>query len=445
MKTFYIEQFGCRATQADGAAIERQLRDRGFSAAGEPAAADVVIVNTCTVTAAADSQARDAVRKIHAKNPHARVIVTGCYAQRAPEELAALPGVSWVVGNSHKPEIPWLVHAMAGETTSHRADGFIPSSALGQEKLSLLHAPAKILTGDIFAQTAFLAAPVVGGEGNHTRPVVKIQDGCDSRCAYCVIPFVRGRSRSLAPGAIIEEIARLNSAGYREIVLSGINLGTYGRDLSPRVELIELLRRVLDETGVERLRMSSIEPMDVTEELIALFASSERMAQHFHMPLQSGCDRVLAAMHRWYRAEHYARRVELIREQLPDAAIGADVIAGFPGETDAEHAETVAFIERLPVSYLHVFSFSKRPGTQAAELANQVAVPEVKNRARELRALGEVKAAEFRRSQVERELRVLTLRDEREFAETTPALSSNYLRVDVRGEFAANEWVDVTV
>jgi len=185
--------------------------------------------------------------------------------------------------------------------------------------------------------------------------------------------------------------------------------------------------------------------MDVAEELIALFRSSERMAQHFHMPLQSGCDRVLGAMHRWYRAEHYARRAELIRERLPEAAIGADVIAGFPGETDAEHAETVAFIERLPVSYLHVFSFSKRPGTQAAELANQVAVPEVKNRARELRALGEVKAAEFRRSQVERELRVLTLRDEREFAETTPALSSNYLRVDVRGEFAANEWVDVII
>jgi threonylcarbamoyladenosine tRNA methylthiotransferase MtaB len=249
----------------------------------------------------------------------------------------------------------------------------------------------------------------------------------------------------LEPARVVEEIARLSASGYREIVLSGINLGTYGRDLSPRVELIELLRRILRETGVERLRISSIEPMDVTEELIAMFASSERMAQHFHMPLQSGCDRVLAAMHRWYRAEHYARRVELIRERLPDAAIGADVIAGFPGETDAEHAETVAFIERLPFSYLHVFSFSQRPGTRAAELGNQVPAPVVKNRGRELRALGEVKAREFRRSQVGRELRVLTLRDEREFAETTPALSSNYLRVGVRGKFAANEWMDVTI
>src|SRR6202035_287775 len=157
----------------------------------------------------------------------------------------------------------------------------------------------------IFEQRALLAAPVIGGEGKHTRPVVKIQDGCNSRCAYCVIPFVRGRSRSLQPDTVIGEIARLSASGHREIVLSGINLGTYGRDLSPRVELIELLRRVLDETCVERSRISSIEPMDVTEELIALFASSARMAQHCHMPLQSGCDRVLAAMHRWYRAEHY--------------------------------------------------------------------------------------------------------------------------------------------
>jgi threonylcarbamoyladenosine tRNA methylthiotransferase MtaB len=445
MRTFYIEQFGCRATQADAAAIERQLRERGFAAASESACADVVIVNTCTVTAAADAQARDAIRKLHARNPAARVIATGCYAQRAPEELAALPGVSWVVGNSHKPEIPWLVDSLADGAAGRSAIGFVPASVLGEEKLSLLHGPAKILTGDIFEQRALSAAPVVGGEGNHTRPVVKIQDGCNSRCAYCVIPFVRGRSRSLEAAQVIDEIARLSASGYREIVLSGINLGMYGRDLTPRVELIELLRRILGETSVERLRISSIEPMDVTEELIALFASSERMAQHFHMPLQSGCDRVLAAMHRWYRAEHYARRVELIRERLPDAGIGADVIAGFPGETDVEHAETVAFIRALPFSYLHVFSFSERPGTRAAELANQVPVPEVKNRARELRALGEEKSKEFRRSQVGRELQVLTLRDQKNSAETTPALSSNYLQMRVRGKFAANTWLDVTM
>ena len=443
--SFFIKQFGCRATQADATAIERQLRDRGFAAASEAACADVVIVNTCTVTAAADAQARDAIRKLHTRNPAARVIATGCYAQRAPEELAALPGVAWVVGNSHKPEIPWLVDSIRRGPAGNGANGFVPASALGDENFSLLQGPAKILSGNIFEQRVLLGAPVVGGEGNHTRPVVKIQDGCNSRCAYCVIPFVRGRSRSLPAEQVIEEIARLSSVGYREIVLSGINLGTYGRDLSPRVELIELLGRILDQTGVERLRISSIEPMDVTEELIALFAMSERMAQHFHMPLQSGCDRVLAAMYRWYRAEHYERRIELIRERLPDAAIGADVITGFPGETDAEHGETVAFVERLPFSYLHVFSFSQRPGTRAAALANQVPAPVVKRRGRELRALGEKKRREFRRSQGGRVLRVLTLRKTKDSPGTTPALSSNYVQLQVQSEIPPNEWVSVRI
>jgi threonylcarbamoyladenosine tRNA methylthiotransferase MtaB len=445
MATFHIEQFGCRATQADAAAIERQLREQGLAPASEAACADVVIVNTCTVTSAADAQARDAVRKLHARNPAVRIIVTGCYAQRAPEDLAALPGVSWVVGNSHKPEIPRLANALLNENDRQSEKSFLPASVLTGDSLSLLHGPAKILTGNIFEQSTLLAAPVFGGEGNHTRPVVKIQDGCNSRCAYCVIPFVRGRSRSLPAAQVIAEIARLSTAGYREIVLSGINLGTYGRDLSPRVELLDLLRRILDETGVERLRISSIEPMDVTDDLIALFACNDRMAQHFHMPLQSGCDRVLAAMHRWYRAAHYARRVDLIRERLPDAAIGADVIAGFPGETDAEHAETLAFIERLPFSYLHVFSFSRRPGTQAAQLSGQVPAHLVKDRARELRALGDVKKKQFRRLQVGRELRVLTLRDAHNSSDATPALSTNYLQVRVYGKCPPNTWRNVLI
>ena len=444
MKTFHIQQFGCRATQADGAAIERQLRERGLSAAGEASAADVVVVNTCTVTAAADAQARDAVRKLHTQNPAARLIVTGCYAQRAPEEVAALPGVAWVVGNSHKPEIPWLAESVAGAESEGRASGFVSSAVLAAGGLSLQDGPAKILTGDIFAQSAMLAAPVVGGEGNHTRPVVKIQDGCNSRCAYCVIPFVRGRSRSLPAGKVVEEIARLSNAGYREVVLSGINLGMYGQDLAPKVNLIELLQRILDETGIDRVRISSIEPMDVTEELIALFAANERMAQHFHMPLQSGCDRVLKAMHRWYRAEHYARRVELIRKKLPDAGIGADLIAGFPGETDAEHAETMAFIERLPFTYLHVFSFSERPGTRAAGMSAKVAAEKIKTRARALRALGERKASEFRRAQAGRIVSALTLHAKKGEV-GTPALASNYLRLTVRQKLAANEWVDIAV
>jgi threonylcarbamoyladenosine tRNA methylthiotransferase MtaB len=456
MPTFFIEQFGCRATQADGAALERQLLDRGCSSASTAAAADIVVINTCTVTASADAQARDAIRKLHAANPSVRVIVTGCYAQRAPEELAALPGVSWVVGNSHKPQIPDLVDSLSTAASAESPSNFFPAAALHSDSTVPFHsfvgaqhaAPqlGKILTGNIFDRTEFLSAPVLGGEGNHTRPTLKIQDGCNSRCSYCVIPFVRGKSRSLPPEAVIRKIQHLSKAGYREIVLSGINLGTYGRDLSPRVEFEDLLRRILDKTSVERLRVSSIEPLDVTQDLVDLFASTDRIAQHFHMPLQSGSDRILAAMHRWYRAEHYARRVELIHERLPHATIGADVITGFPGETEDDHAATLGFIERLPFTYLHVFSFSKRPGTKAAALSNEVPGATIKRRARELRALGESKAATFRCSQLGRTLRLLTLRrgDDPD-PHSTPALSSNYLKVRLSGNHPANSWFDVLI
>jgi len=442
MPAFHIEQFGCRATQADGAAIERQLRNRGFSPAIDSASADVVVINTCTVTSSADTQARDAIRKLHAHNPAARIVVTGCYAQRAPQELAALPGVTWVVGNSHKPQIPELVSALAIQSRS-ASSNFLPLANLAHAPSPLLHEPAQILTGNIFDHTELLAAPVLGGEGHHTRPTLKIQDGCNLRCSYCVIPFVRGKSRSLPPAIVISEIQRLSQSGYREIVLSGINLGTYGRDLSPRVEFESLLLRILDETSVERLRISSIEPQDVTQDLVELFVANDRIAQHFHMPLQSGSDRILAAMHRWYRTEHYARRVALIHESLPHAAIGADVITGFPGETEEDHSATLAFIESLPFTYLHVFSYSQRPGTKAATLPNQIPGATIKRRSRELRALGERKSATFRHSQLGRTLRVLTLRrDEQDIREcVTPALSSNFLKVQVPGSHAANEWL----
>jgi threonylcarbamoyladenosine tRNA methylthiotransferase MtaB len=456
MATFFIEQFGCRATQADAAAIERQLRDRGYSASVNAGCADVVVVNTCTVTASADLQARQAIRAIHRGNPGARIVVTGCYAQRAPEELALLGGVAWVVGNSHKPEIPRLIEEMTTASSMSHAEGFVPLTsivrgepltAIEVDSLSLEQGPAKILTGNIFETRELLVAPVDGGEAGHTRPVLKIQDGCDHRCSYCVIPQVRGRSRSLAPDVVVEEIRKLARRGAREVVLSGIDLGNYGRDLHPRADLGGALRRVLDETPIERLRASSIEPMDVTEDLIALFAASDRLAQHFHMPLQSGSDRMLAAMHRWYRAEHYARRAELVREWLPDAAIGADVIAGFPGETENDHRATLALIERMPLTYLHIFSFSPRPGTPAADMRDQVPDGIATRRARELRALGEEKKSAFLDAQVGRRMRVLTLNRSGEDASGpwTRAISANYLDVRVVGQRLANEFLDVQI
>ena len=431
MPTFHIEQFGCRATQADAAAIERQLRAQGHDLASSPDRADVIVVNTCTVTAAADSQARDAIRKLHAANPAAKIIATGCYAQRAPEELAALPGVRNVVGNSHKPEIPGLVARISPSESP--TSNFVSLNTL---------AGPKILTANIFDHSEFLSAPVLGGEANHTRPTLKIQDGCNLRCSYCVIPFVRGKSRSMPPAEVVAEICRLTGAGYKEIVLSGINLGTWGRDLTPRVEFEDLLRRILDDTDVARLRISSIEPLDVTADLIALFASTPRIAQHFHMPLQSGSDKILAAMHRWYRSEHYASRVELICDQLPNAAIGADVIAGFPGETAEDHAATIAFIEHLPFTYLHVFSYSTRPGTAAESMSHHVPAATIRERARELRALTEKKSAAFRKSQLEATVEILTLRhtNETNAAEPwTPAISTNYLQLRLAGVFPPNQ------
>jgi len=440
MATFSIENFGCRATEADAAALRRELLARGLTLTGEHASADVVVLNTCTVTAAADSQAREAVRKIHRANPQARIVVTGCYAQRAPEELAAINGVAWVIGNSHQAEIPEIVRGLGAREAS---TDFVPVAELEDDPMSLARAPAKILTGDIFAQSTVQIAPATLMAGDRTRPILKIQDGCNNRCSYCVIPFVRGRSRSLPPDAVVREARMLGAAGAKEIVLSGINLGSYGRDLVPRAALADVVQRILAETQLEQLRFSSIEPQDITEDLVALVASSERLARHFHVPLQSGCDRILRAMHRWYRTEHYAERVNLIRRLLPDAAIGADVIVGFPGETDAEFRTTFEFIERLPLTYLHVFSFSTRPGTAAAALSDAVPLQTIRERARALRELAGRKSAAFRASLFGSTMRALTLA--RGGDDWTEALSGNYLKLRIAGRHPANEWHEVSV
>jgi threonylcarbamoyladenosine tRNA methylthiotransferase MtaB len=458
MATFSLENFGCRATEADAASLRRSLRAGGLKMLDDHATADVVVLNTCTVTAAADSQARDAIRKIHRANPSARIVVTGCYAQRAPEEIAALEGVSWVIGNSHQTEIPRIVRdglpqsrategATAGAGLNYApAQDFIPLTLLDDEPMSLARGPAKILTGDIFAQTSVQIAPVEGAggiPGDRTRPILKIQDGCNNRCSYCVIPFVRGRSRSLPPDGVIAEVRQLVAAGAQEIVLSGINLGSYGRDLIPRADLAQVVRRILDETDLQQLRFSSIEPPDVTEDFVALVAGSPRVARHFHVPLQSGSNRVLRAMHRWYRAEHYAERITRIRSTLPDAAIGADVIAGFPGETDEDFRATFEFIERLPFTYLHVFAFSARPGTKAADLGAPIHSAVTRERTRALRALGQQKAAVFRNLQSGELVRALTLR--RGGDTWTEALTGNYLKVRVAGRHSANLWCETLI
>jgi len=427
MPAFFIQNFGCRATQADAAAIRRSFLARGYSLAESEGVANLVVLNTCTVTAAADAQAREAIRRIHRANPGARVVVTGCYAQRAPEEVAAIEGVAWVIGNSHQAEIAPLVDRGA----------FISITAVGQQ----IAPRAQIVREEMSTATEVLTAPPEDSSGERTRPTLKIQDGCNHRCSYCVIPSVRGRSRSLPPDRVLSEIHQLVESGAQEVVLSGIDLGSYGRELALRANLQDLIQRILHETVLERLRFSSIEPMDVTQDFVELVASTDRIAPHFHMPLQSGSDRILRAMHRWYRAAHYARRVEIIHGRLPHAAIGADVIAGFPGETEEDHRATMQFIEGLPLSYLHVFSFSPRAGTQAASLDERIDDAVIHRRARELRAVATEKVKVFRASQNNKTLRVLTL--DRRGEDWTAAISGNFLKMRVRGAWPRNCWIDL--
>jgi threonylcarbamoyladenosine tRNA methylthiotransferase MtaB len=437
--TFYLQNFGCRATQADGAALERQMLARGMERAAAPQDAGVVVLNSCTVTESADRDVRAAVRRIHRENPHCRILVTGCYAQRAPQELAALPGVQWVVGNSHKHQVAELVAPAQGR--------FVPVGALAAFSdhpitRSLDH---QILVGDIFAHTQLLAAPVFAAEtaSEKTRPNLKVQDGCDNRCSFCIIPAVRGQSRSLPRAEALREVRALVAAGYRELVLSGINLGRWGRDLERPERFEALVQTILKETELEKLRLSSVEPMDWTEKLIGLVAGEPRIAKHAHLPLQSGSDCILRAMHRKYRPWHYRARVENIRRAMPVAAIGADVMVGFPGETDALFEESRAFIASLPFTYLHVFTYSSRPGTSSAEMSGQVPVQVARERNRILRELAAEKNREFRESLVGRTMEAITL--DRGDGESTEALTDNYLKLRLAGRHEANHWVRAAV
>ncbi|MGA1996403.1 MAG: MiaB/RimO family radical SAM methylthiotransferase [Bryobacteraceae bacterium] len=306
--------------------------------------------------------------------------------------------------------------------------------------LAPLTAPyhGNIHVGDIFAERELLTAPVEDASGDRTRPNLKIQDGCNNRCSFCIIPFVRGRSRSLPGDRVVEQVKTL-SARYREIVLSGINLGRWGREPGGAMRLAGLVRRLLEETGVERLRLSSVEPMDFSDELLELMAFSPRIAQHVHAPLQSGSDRILRKMHRKYRPRHYADRVERARALMPLAAIGADVMVGFPDETEADFDQTRSFIESLPFTYLHVFTYSERPGTPAAMAAEPVPMAVRRERNRVLRELAAAKNRAFRQSMVGCTLSAVTLH------ECGHALTDNYLKVQLAAPREANRIVELQI
>ena len=417
-RTFHITNFGCRASQSEGASIHQELLESSATESESAYDANVVIVNSCTVTGEADREVRQMIRRVASRNPGAQIIVTGCYAQRAPEELASLPRVRYVVGNSHKPLVGEIALKLFDEDFS-------------------THGRAETLCSSIFLEKELKAASHVGS-GGRTRAVVKVQDGCNANCSFCIIPSVRGRSRSMNVTTVLAEVEDLVSRGYKEVVFSGIHLGSFGRDLPSRTSLYELLRQVLDVPGLGRLRLSSIEPLEVSPEIIDLAATHPRMAHHFHIPLQSGSARTLRAMYRPYTREYYSDLVHRVHARIPDAAIGADVMAGFPGETDEDFSDTYSLIEKSALTYLHVFPFSSRPGTVAAELSNPIPEHVSRFRARSLRNLIAQKNEGFRRSMIGQEIEVLTLED-------GSAISSNFVRVSLPSGLPGNEWTRVLV
>jgi threonylcarbamoyladenosine tRNA methylthiotransferase MtaB len=376
-----VGTLGCKVNQFESAGIIEKLTGKGFTIVPFSNTADIYIINTCTVTGAADYQSRQLIRRAHRKNPEASIIVTGCYAQVAPHEIAGLPGVTIVAGNSEKEKISNIIRDMAQ----------------GEQQ---------ILVGDI-SKSRKISDFTVSRFPERTRAFIRIQDGCNSFCSYCIIPYARGRSRSLPEKDALSQIGRLADAGYREIVLSGIHLGIYGRDLSPPTNLLNLLRKVEENKTVERLRLSSIEPAEITDEMITHIRNSKVICPHLHIPLQSGDNKILSLMKRNYDTESFKYLIEKLLDKAPDMAIGIDVMAGFPGEGEKEFENTLEFIEGLPAAYLHVFPYSERPGTRSLAFTDKVKDDIKKKRCHILRTLGKKKRAAFAGRFTGKELAVL--------------------------------------
>jgi threonylcarbamoyladenosine tRNA methylthiotransferase MtaB len=407
---YSVVTFGCRVNQADSLVIEDDLRAHGCTAA-PPESADVVVVNTCSVTASADQSARQTIRRIARVNPSVRVVVTGCYASRRPDEVCALPNVVRVVENDGKESLVASVSAEFGLATAERFGG-----------------------GD--GPCGRTLEPGIAGR---TVLMLRVQTGCEERCSYCIIPQTRGASRSRPLNHVLRDVEHAGAAGYKEIVVTGVHLGSYGRDLRDGSSLADLLRALAATGGDLRFRISSLEPMDCTDDIVGVVASSPKLAAHFHLPLQNGSDDVLRMMQRPYMVSYYCRLVERITMLMPHAAVGSDIIVGFPGETPAHFAETLAVLRNIPLTYLHVFPYSDRPGTAASRRRPKVDGAEIRDRARQVRDIGERMSRTFKLSQVGRVMRGLTVDDGQ------AVVTDNYLKLRLDVKRARNEWVDVRV
>jgi threonylcarbamoyladenosine tRNA methylthiotransferase MtaB len=407
MPRFFVLTFGCRCNQADSAAIRESFCRRSFSESENCRDADYIIVNTCTVTHRSDQQARQTIRRLHRENPSAQIIATGCYAERDPETLASLPGVCLVLGNADKERLPELIG-----NCEPPSQGKIFHAPLDAGRDCLL--PSMIHTG------------------GKTRPLVKLQDGCDARCSYCIVPKVRGPGRSARPEDILAEIRSLAGHGFQEIVLTGIHLGAYGRKPKGDVQLVDLLRRIVEIPGLGRIRLSSIEPMDFDRAIVKLTAENAVFARHFHIPLQSGSDRILRLMHRPYTADRFCELLRYIHNELPDAGLGTDILVGFPGETEQDFAETCALLEGSPLTYLHVFPFSPRPGTEACLLPDPVPSQVTKRRLAKAMEISRSKNLVFRRRFLGQVLPAITLAKEEDLGASI-VLAGNYIHARIPG------------
>lgn len=404
MKRVAVTTLGCKTNQFESAAMTEQFAKAGYAVVPFSEPADIYVVNSCTVTARTDAETRRLIRRARRLNPDSRIVATGCYAQVAPGELERMPEVDSVLGNREKQDIARLI-------------------AAGKSRVS-----------DIAAQRE--AGPLaLSSFAEHTRAFLQVQNGCDSFCAYCIVPYARGRSRSVPVEDVLEGIKNLAANGYREVVLTGIHLGAYGLDLTPRSSLTELLRRIDAAHLVPRLRIGSVEPNELGDDLIGLLASSGSICPHLHLPLQSGSDTVLGRMGRRYTAAFFRERLAMISALLPGSFIGADVIAGFPGETEQEFAETVQLVEELPFSDLHVFPFSRRPGTRAADLPSQLPASVVRERSERLRNIAALKKGAFLEMNLGRELGVLVQGYDTKSG-LCRGLSRNYITVAFAGSAA---------
>jgi len=407
-RTVSFATLGCRLNQVDTQQIQAALEARGFRTVAFDEPADVVVVNTCTVTARAEFSDRQMIRRAARVSDGAKLVVTGCWAQTSPDDVAAMAEVDLVVGNGDKPRLPDLLDQVVGDRV-HVTD--------------IAHAPPPDAT------------PIVRISGR-SRAFLKVQDGCQHRCAFCIVPLARGASRSLDPKRVLDQAQRLVEAGHPELVLTGIDLGHYGADLLPRTSLAALLRRLAEIPGLRWIRLSSLLPAYFTPELVEVVTATPTIAPHFHIPLQSGSDRVLRRMRRPYDTRMYRTLVERLAAARPRLGLGADVIAGFPGETDPDFAETIALVRDLPFSYLHVFPYSARRGTEAARLGGQVDARLITRRSRALRELGRAKNAEFRRGLVGVVEDVLVLETRERGTGWLVGLTGNYVEVAFPGPAA---------